>query len=91
MIEESLDSSGLTVVSTKYLFGFLVPIAFVLRRVFPFFVRRGKKVQNRNPGGSESKHFNKLSLIFKLVVLIEQRIHLRLGLSLFSIGVKPGK
>ena len=90
-IEESLSLSGLIVMSTKYLFGFLVPIAFVLRRVFPLFVRQGERDQDGNPGGSQSKHFNKLSFVFKLFVLIEQRIHLRLGLSLFSIGLKPVK
>ena len=91
MIEESLNLSGLKVMSTKYLYGFLVPVAFVLRRVVPFFVHRVKREKNCNPSGSQSKHFNKLSFLFKLFVLIEQRIHLHLGLSLFSIGVKPAK
>jgi 2-polyprenyl-3-methyl-5-hydroxy-6-metoxy-1,4-benzoquinol methylase len=91
MIEGSLLSSGLEMVSTRYLFGFLVPVAFVLRRIVPFFKKGGAKLRNSKPGGSESKLFNKLALIFKFFVLVEQKLRLPLGLSLFSMAQKPLK
>ncbi len=90
LIEESICRLGFTSISSRYLFGFLVPIAFILRKVFPFFVRKHNKDRVNNPGGSNSRNFNRLSFVLKLLVVVEKKLHLRYGLSLFSIGVKPG-
>lgn len=91
LIEESLRRSGFTSISTRYLFGFLVPVAFILRRVIPHIPKKRKKERNNNPSGSSSTHLNKLSFLVRSIVAVEKKLQLQLGLSLFSIGVKPGK
>lgn len=88
LLESTLNQGGFKVITTEYLYGFLVPIAFVLRRVLPIVFGRIKKDGKRRTGGANSKNLNRLSYVFGIFVSLEKIIGIKLGLSLFSIGEK---
>ena len=90
LIEETLFRAGFKPNSTKYLFGFLVPVAFVLRKLIPFFQsQRVNSGSCKPPGGSSSFLFNKLSPLLGFLIDFEKKLNLKLGLSIFCLVVKP--
>jgi len=75
-------------VRTLYLFGFLVPASLILRKI-PFLLGRRRQFRQVHKSNQIfGKYISILNPLFSLIILIEQKINLRIGLSIISIFVK---
>ncbi len=83
-----LRLNGFNHVRFSYLFGFLVPAAFVLRRL-PFIMgRRRLSTQISSSSTRSSKLLTKIERLLRLINKLEQKTRLKLGLSILALSTK---
>jgi SAM-dependent methyltransferase len=87
-LETSLNSNGLSVIETQWLFGFLVFPAFVMRRL-PYLLGRKRLFGAINKTNNPQSYFKGPILgLLKLILLFEQYVKVPFGLSLVCVAKK---
>jgi SAM-dependent methyltransferase len=87
-LEASLDASGLSVIETQWLFGFLIFPAFVMRRL-PFLLGRKRPFGAINKTNNPQSYFKgPIVGLLKLILLLEQYFKIPFGLSLVCVAKK---
>lgn len=84
-LRHSLDSAGFELASCKFLFSYLVPIAWLLR-VLPEKLGLGQKADSIGRGRTQLKIANALSPVFQLGVAMEKVFRFPFGLSLVAVA-----
>jgi ubiquinone/menaquinone biosynthesis C-methylase UbiE len=88
-LTSELERSGLQVLQMKYLFGFLVLPAIVLRRIPFLFGRRSNFTQVSKDSKWSGKLGKLLSVPINLILRIEKRLEPPTGLTIVSLCRKP--
>ncbi len=84
-LRDSLGAAGFELVSCRFLFSFLVPMAWLLR-VFPEKLGVGKYSNSIQKGRTQLKIANALSPLFRFGIAIEKLLRLPFGLSLIAVA-----
>ena len=84
-LRDSLGAAGFELVSCRFLFSFLVPMAWLLR-VFPEKLGVGKSSNPIQKGRTQLKLANALSPLFRFGIAIEKLLRLPFGLSLIAVA-----
>lgn len=87
-LNSSIQTAGLHPIKTIYLFGFLVVPAYLLRRIPYLFGRRRRFEDVHELNNSRFSLLSKLESFLSWVVWLEQRLHLKFGLSLIALSRK---
>lgn len=87
-LKRQLHSSGLESIKIRFLFGFLVIPAFLLRRV-PYVLGRRRKFETIKRSNNQRFRFlTHLNILLRILVVVEEKIQLRFGLSIVALSQK---
>jgi SAM-dependent methyltransferase len=81
----SLAAAGLELVEARYLFSFLVPMAWLLR-VLPEKLGLGSSANSRNSSRLQLRIAEKLSPVFRALVALEKKLQVPFGLSIIALA-----
>jgi len=84
-LKDSLDAAGFEFVTSRFLFSFLVPLAWILR-VLPEKIGLKGSATSRKSTRTQFRIAQMLSPIFRLIVAIERLIHPPFGLSIVAVA-----
>ena len=84
-LSELLDQAGFELISLRFLFSFLVPVAWILR-VIPEKLGFGRGADPIKRGRTQLRIANATSIIFRLIASIERLIPLPFGLSILAVA-----
>jgi len=84
-LRDSLEASGFELVESKYLFSFLVPLAWLLR-VLPEKMGMTSSATTRKGERAQFRIAQLLSPIFRMLVYVEKLIRLPFGLSIIAVA-----
>ena len=83
-----LNSSGLESLKIRFLFGFLVIPAFLLRRV-PYLLGRRRKFESiKRSNNQRFKFLTYLDRLLRILLKFEGKVQLRFGLSIIALSQK---
>jgi hypothetical protein len=84
-LRSSLTAAGLELVEARFLFSFLVPLAWLLR-VLPEKLGVRSSANSRNSSRIQLRIAQKLSPVFKALVALEKILRLPFGLSIIALA-----
>jgi SAM-dependent methyltransferase len=87
-LNSSIQTAGLHPIKTINLFGFLVGPAYLMRRIPYLFGRRRRFEDVHELNNSRFSLLSKSESFLSWVVWLEQRLHLKFGLSLITLSRK---